>query len=68
MDPTENTVPLLIWVTWYHVFHCNGTICLTLDRMAMLHPTALLLLHDVTAIVETMCLLNYCLATAVSAD
>jgi hypothetical protein len=33
MDPIENTVPLLMWVTWYHTSHCtelltgNGCLC-----------------------------------------
>jgi hypothetical protein len=26
-DPTENTISLLMWVMWYHVFHCSSTVC-----------------------------------------
>jgi hypothetical protein len=48
-DPTENIVPLLIWVM-YSVFHCSGTVCLVLDCVATLLPTVLLLLHHVTTI------------------
>jgi hypothetical protein len=69
MDPTENIIPLLIWVGWYHVFYCSGTVCLALDCVATLLPcSSPLLLHDVNGVVETMCLLSCCLATAVSAD
>jgi hypothetical protein len=68
MDPTENTIPLLIWVTWYHMFHCSVTVFLALDRMATLLPAALLLLCDITAVMETMYLPSYCLAMAISAD
>jgi hypothetical protein len=23
-DPTENIIPLLMWVAWYHMFQCSG--------------------------------------------
>jgi hypothetical protein len=59
--PVENTVPLLIWVTLYHVFHCSGTVRLAPDFVATPLPTAVLLLLDVT---ETY-LLSRTLATFV---
>jgi hypothetical protein len=68
MDPTENTVPLLMWVTWYHMFHCKSNVCLVPDRTARLLPAALLLLRDVTAVAKTMRLPSYSLAMAASAD
>jgi hypothetical protein len=48
-DPTENTVPLLMWVAWYHVLHCSGTVHVMPDRVTTPFPAALLLLRDVTA-------------------
>jgi hypothetical protein len=48
-DPTENTLSVLIWVAWYHVFHCSGTDRLVPDRVETPLPAALLLLRDVTA-------------------
>jgi hypothetical protein len=65
MNPTENTISQLMWVTWYNIFHCNGTVCLALDCAATLVPTAFLLLHDVTIIAEMMYLPSYCLAIAI---
>jgi hypothetical protein len=64
-DPTENSVPLLTWVTWYHVLHCSGTVRQAPDRMATLLTAALLLLREVTAVAET-CLPSCSLAMAVS--
>jgi hypothetical protein len=49
MDLTENTVSLLMWVT-YHVFHHSGTV-----SMATLLPAVLLLLHDIIADVDMIC-------------
>jgi hypothetical protein len=66
MDLTENTVSLLTWMTWCQVFHCSGTVCLVLDRMATPLPMALLLLRDVTAVAEMMCLPSCSLTTAIS--
>jgi hypothetical protein len=43
-DLTENIVPLLTWMMWYHVFQCSGTIRLAPDRVATLLPEAYLLL------------------------
>jgi hypothetical protein len=63
-DTTENIVPLLMWVTWYHVFHCSVTFCLAPDLMATLLPAAFLMLHDINAVVETI-LLSCSLAVAV---
>jgi hypothetical protein len=57
-----------MWVTWYHVFHYSGTVRLALDRVATHLPAALLLLRDVAAVAETMCLPSRSLATAVSLD
>jgi hypothetical protein len=37
MDPTENTVLLLMWVT-YNMFHCSGAVRLAPDCMATLLP------------------------------
>jgi hypothetical protein len=46
--PTENAVPLLMWVTWSQVFYCNCTILL-----APLIPAALLLLRDIIAVTDS---------------
>jgi hypothetical protein len=48
-DPTENADPLLMWVAWYHGFHCSGTVQLVRDLEATPLPASLLLLRDVTA-------------------
>jgi hypothetical protein len=48
-DPTENIVRLLMWVAWYRMFHCSGTLRLVLDHTAALLPAVLLLLRYVTA-------------------
>jgi hypothetical protein len=39
----------LMWVAWYHMFHCSNTVCLVPDHVATLRPVALLLSHDITA-------------------
>jgi hypothetical protein len=54
-DPTENTVPLLMWVALYHVFHYSGIVGPLPDRVATPLPSALLLLRDVTADVDMTC-------------
>jgi hypothetical protein len=43
--PAENTAPLLMWVAWYHVFHCScsGTVRLSPDREVTLLPAHLIL-------------------------
>jgi hypothetical protein len=38
-----------MWVAWYHVFHCSGTVCLLQDRVATQLPAPVLLLRDITA-------------------
>jgi hypothetical protein len=49
-DATENTVPLLMWVTWSQVFYCSGTV-----RLAPPLPTALLLLRDAITVGDVTC-------------
>jgi hypothetical protein len=71
MDPTENAVSLLMWVMWYRVLHCGGTVHLVPDHVAILPSAALLLLRDVTADADVMCSSVACKhgsAVAVSAD
>jgi hypothetical protein len=46
---TENTIPLSMWVVWFHMFHCSGTVHLVPHHVATLLPAALLLLRDFTA-------------------
>jgi hypothetical protein len=65
-DPTENTVPLLMWVRCYYVFRCSGSSCLAPDSVATPLPAVLLSLRDVPAVAETMSLASRSLATAVS--
>jgi hypothetical protein len=60
-----------MWVTWYHVLHCSGTIHLVPDHVAILPSIAHLLLHDVTADADVMCSSAACkrgFVVAVSAD
>jgi hypothetical protein len=64
LDPTEHTVPQLVWLTWYHESHCSGTVCLAPDHLTTPLPAAHLLLHDITAVMEMIFLLNHCLAPA----
>jgi hypothetical protein len=47
-DPTENTIPLLMWVAWYHMFHCRDTVRLLPDRLATRLPAALLMVHVIS--------------------
>jgi hypothetical protein len=63
----QQKTPLPLWMTWYHVFQCSGTVCLAPDCVATLLPAALLLC-DVIAVSETMRSPSYCLAMAVFAD
>jgi hypothetical protein len=65
-DSTEKTVPLAMWLTWYHVFHCNDTVRLATDRVETTLPTAFLLLCDVTGVAQAKCLPSPSLATVVS--
>jgi hypothetical protein len=61
----QNTLPLLMWVAWYHVFHCSGTVRLVPDGMATLLPAALLLLCDIT-VDEDMFLCCLCIHCSAS--
>jgi hypothetical protein len=65
-DPTEDTVPLLMWVAWYHMFHCSGTICLAPDRMATQLPTAPKLLCDITMDVMGSSVVHAIIVTLIS--
>jgi hypothetical protein len=65
MDPTENIVPLLMWVTWCHLFHCSVTVHLAPDCEGTLLPTAFVMLHDINALVMMMCLPSCSLAVAI---
>jgi hypothetical protein len=65
-DPTENTIPLLMQVIWYHVFHCSGTVCVAPDHAGTPLPTTLISLRDITSVTEMMCLSSHSLGTAFS--
>jgi hypothetical protein len=55
-NATENAIPLVMKVTWCDMFHCTGTVRLAPDCVATPLPTALLFLHGVTVVAETVCL------------
>lgn len=57
----KRTIPLLMWVLWYHVFHCSCTVHLCQTVLQHCFSPALLLLHGIMLI---SCLLCHNLVTA----
>lgn len=52
----KNFVPLLLLAMYYYAFHYRNTVLLSPDRVITQPPAVLLLLRDVSAVIDTTCL------------